>query len=169
MMSPPQKLLGLLALLVVAIAGTAVGVWQVQEWRYGKQMIDQENQHQADLTAISNAAAAQISADQAKRLALEKTLAQSDQTYIQELSNARLDQARLRDRLATADLATSDSASGCSMPATSTSGGVVHGATRAQLDPAHAQRIISITDAGDQGLIALTACQAYVKAVSTPK
>ena len=175
MMSPPQKLLGLLALLVVVIAGTAVGVWQVQEWRYGKQMADQANQHQADLTAIRNAAAAQISADQAKRLALEKTLTQSDQTYIQELSNARLDQARLRDRLATADLrlsvilATSDSASGCSLPATSTSGGVVHGATRAQLDPAHAQRIISITDAGDQGLIALAACQAYAKAVSTPK
>ncbi len=174
MMSPPQKLLGLLALLVVVIAGTAVGVWQVQEWRYGKQMADQANQHQADLTAISNAAAAQISADQAKRLALEKTLAQSDQTYILELSNARLDQARLRDRLATADLrlsvilATSDSASGCSMPATSTTGSVVHGATRAQLDPAHAQRIIGITDAGDQGLIALAACQAYAKAVSTP-
>jgi hypothetical protein len=41
-------------------------------------------------------------------------------------------------------------------------GGVVHGPTRAQLDPAHAQRIIGITDVGDQGLIALAACQSYV-------
>jgi hypothetical protein len=29
-----------------------------------------------------------------------------------------------------------------------------------------AQRIIAITDAGDQGLIALAACQAYVREVS---
>jgi hypothetical protein len=43
---------------------------------------------------------------------------------------------------------------------------VVHGGTRARLDPAHAQRIIRITDAGDQGLIALAACQAYVREVT---
>jgi len=42
-------------------------------------------------------------------------------------------------------------------------GGVVHGGARAQLDPAHAQRIVGITDAGDQGLIALAACQAYIQ------
>jgi hypothetical protein len=43
---------------------------------------------------------------------------------------------------------------------------VVHGRARAQLGPAHAQRIVAITDAGDQGLIALAACQAYVREVS---
>ena len=41
-----------------------------------------------------------------------------------------------------------------------------HGIVRARLDPAHTQRIITITDDGDQGLIALTACQAYVREVS---
>jgi hypothetical protein len=40
---------------------------------------------------------------------------------------------------------------------------MVHGATRAQLDPAHAQRVIGITDTGDQGMITLAACQAYAK------
>ena len=39
---------------------------------------------------------------------------------------------------------------------------VVHGAHRAQLDTAYAQRIIGITGDGDQGLVALQACQAYV-------
>ncbi|MGY2367080.1 lysis protein, partial [Pseudomonas azotoformans] len=43
---------------------------------------------------------------------------------------------------------------------------VVHAARRAQLDPAHAQRIVGITDAGDRGLIALRACQAYVREVN---
>ncbi|MGY2157334.1 lysis protein, partial [Pseudomonas tolaasii] len=41
----------------------------------------------------------------------------------------------------------------------------VHAARRAQLDPAHAQRIIGITDDGDNALIALRACQAYVNGV----
>jgi hypothetical protein len=77
--------------------------------------------------------------------------------------------------LATADLrlsvilATTDATSSCSVPTAAAAGRVVHGTTRAQLDPAHAQRIIGITDAGDQGLIALRACQAYAREVSTPK
>ncbi|PMU87239.1 lysis protein, partial [Pseudomonas sp. GW704-F3] len=59
-----------------------------------------------------------------------------------------------------------DSASGCNVPATPGAVGVVHGAARAQLDPAHAQRILAITGDGDQGLIALRACQAYVRAIA---
>ena len=55
------------------------------------------------------------------------------------------------------------------MQATTGPGGLVHGAYRAQLDPAHAQRIIGITDDGDQGLIALQACQAYAQEVSGTK
>ena len=63
-------------------------------------------------------------------------------------------------------LAATDATSSCSVPATTATGRVVHGSTRAQLDPAHAQRIIGITDEGDRGLIALAACQAYVREVS---
>lgn len=35
-----------------------------------------------------------------------------------------------------------------------------------QTAPALAQRIIAITDEGDRGLIALQACQAYVRALN---
>ena len=82
---------------------------------------------------------------------------------------------RKRDRLATAHLRLSvqldaAAATGCdAVQATTSTGGVVYGAYRAQLDPAHAQRIIGITGDGDQGLIALQACQAYVREVSKPK
>ena len=55
-------LAGVLALLLV----TAGGVWKVQDWRYGKQLAEQSGARQADLTAISNAAADQV------RTALEK-------------------------------------------------------------------------------------------------
>jgi hypothetical protein len=172
-MTPASLKLALVGVLALVLA-TAGGVWKVQGWRYGKQLAEQAGLHQADLTAISNATAAQVRADQDKRLALEQRLSASDQTHHETLTNAQKDQALLRDRLATADLRLSvliaqDSASGCSVPAGTGTGGVVHGETRARLDPAHAQRIIGITDAGDQALIALAACQAYVKEVSTPK
>ncbi|MBH8611232.1 lysis protein [Pseudomonas mohnii] len=159
---------GVLALLLL----TAGGVWKVQDWRYGQKFAEQAGLHKDDLTAISNAAAAQVRADQDKRLALEQRLTASDKTHHEALTNAQKDQDRLRDRLATSDLRLSvlldakDPASGCSVPAGTGAGGVVHGGARARLDPAHAQRIIGITDAGDQGLIALQACQAYVREVS---
>ena len=161
-------LVGVLALVLV----TAGGVWKVQDWRYGGQLAQQALLRQSDLTAISNAAAAQVRTDQDKRLELEQRLSVSDQSHYEALTNAQKDQARLRDRLATADLRLSvlldatDSASRCAVPAGTAAGGVVHGGTRARLDQAHAQRIVAITGAGDQGLIALAACQAYVRELS---
>ncbi|CAH0237584.1 hypothetical protein SRABI130_02907 [Pseudomonas sp. Bi130] len=166
-MSPAAwKLAGVLALMFV----TAGGTWKVQDWRYGKQLAEQTGLHQDDLNAISNAAAAQVRADQDKRLELEQRLSASEETHYRKLSDAQKNQARLRDRLATSDLRLSvlldeDPAGSLPVPAGTEAGGVVHGGTRARLDPAHAQRVVAITDAGDQGLIALAACQAYVREI----
>lgn len=171
----PYRLLAVGVLLSALVGGSAASAWKVQDWRYGQQLAEQAGLHKDDLIAISNAAADQVHTAQVKRLALEQRLSTSEQTHYKELSDAQTNQARLRDRLATADLRLSvlldatDAGSGNTVPATPTSSGVVYGATRAQLDPAHAQRIIGITDAGDQGLIALAACQAYAKEVSTAK
>ena len=162
--------------LLVAVAGAAATMaWQIQDWLYGRQLAEQARLHTNTLNQLALAAAAQQRAEQDNRLALEQRLSVSEQAHYRALSDAQRDQSRLRDRLATADLRLSvlldatDSASACAMSATPATGGMVHGPTRAQLDPAHAQRIIGITDAGDQGLIALAACQAYAKEVSTPK
>ena len=111
-------------------------------------------------------------ADQDKRLALEQRLAASDKTHHEALTNAQKDQAHLRDRLATSDLRLSvlldatDTAGDYSMSAGTGAGGVVHGGTRARLDSTHAQRIVAITDEGDRGLIALRACQAYIRQIA---
>ncbi|MBF4211259.1 hypothetical protein EI533_26585 [Pseudomonas donghuensis] len=86
-------------------------------------------------------------------------------------SNAQATQASLRDHLATSDLrlsvllAATAPGSGCGVPAAAGATSMVHGAPRGELDPAAAQRIVAITDAGDQGLIALQACQAYVRGI----
>ncbi len=162
------------ALLAIALlmAGSGAAAWQWQANSFGLRLAEQSRLHQGDLTAISNAASAQVRADQDKRLALEQRLSASDQTHHEALTNAQKDQARLRDRLATSDLRLSvlidatDSTGGYSVPAGTEAVGVVHGGARARLDQAHAQRIVAITDAGDQGLIALAACQAYVREVN---
>ncbi|QLG96527.1 lysis protein [Pseudomonas yamanorum] len=158
-------------LMVLAMAGAAAMAWQLQAWRYGVQL-ERQSAFQTDaLNQQLQTALHQQQLEQTKRLALEQQLSARDQQHAQELSDAQRDQARLRDRLATADLRLSvllditDPATGSSMLATPSASGVVHGASRARLDPAHAQRIIGITDAGDNGLIALRACQAYIRAL----
>jgi hypothetical protein len=173
---PAQFRIATVGLLLVMLAvGSAALAWTVQGWRYGEQLERQARLHADTLNELSQASAALQRTEQDKRFALEQRLQNKDQTHHKELTDEQTKQARLRDRLATDDLrlsvvlAATDAASGCSVPATTATGRVVHGPTRAQLDPAHAQRIIGITDAGDQGLIALRACQAYAKEVSTPK
>ena len=166
----PWKVIGVLV-LVLAGFGSA---WQFQDWRYGKQLAEQSRLHAETLNQLTQAAATAQQAEQDKRLALEQEIGASDKTHFEKMTNAQKEQARLRDRLATADVRLSvlidaaDVAKGCGVPATSGAGGVDHAAVRARLDPAHAQRIVAITDTGDRGLIALQACQTYVRAVSSP-
>ena len=164
---------GFAVLMAMVIA--CFSTWKVDAWRYGKQLADMRAAHQAERTNLANANSEQILAEQGKRLALEQWLAASDQSHYRVLTDEKTKQARLRDRLATADLRLSvlldaTGATDCDAVQTATSTfGLVYGAHRAQLDPAHAQRIIGITGDGDQGLIALQACQVYAREVSATK
>jgi len=156
---------------VVGVCLLMAVVWQVQAWRYGAQLEQQAAAQVQALNQQSASALHQQQVQQEQRLALEQQLSASDQQHTQELSDAQRHQAALRDRLATADVRLSvlldaTTPSGCAVPAATSAGGVVHAAPRAQLDPAHAQRVIAITDDGDSALIALRACQAYVQAVA---
>ena len=163
---------GVLLVSLVLMVGSAWASWAWQANAYGKQMAAKEAAHQAVLTNIANANSAQVLAEEGKRFALEQWLAASDQSHYRALTDEKTKQARLRDRLATADLRLSvqldaTAATGCdAVQATTSTGGVVYGAHRAQLDRAHAKRIIGITGDGDHGLIALQACQAYARAVA---
>ena len=162
---------GVLLIILSLMAGSAWAAWEWQANAYGQQLAAKETSHQTERTNMANANSAQVLAEQGKRLALEKWLAASDQSHYRALTDEKTKQARLRDRLATADLRLSvqldAAATGCDAVQTTTrTGGVVHGARRARLDPAHAQRIIGITGDGDQGLIALQACQDYAREVS---
>ena len=165
---------GVLLIILALMAGSAWAAWEWQANAYGQKLAAKEAVYQTERTDLANANSAQILAEQGKRHALEQWLAASDKLHYRALIDEKTKQARLRDRLATADLRLSvqldAAATGCdAVQAATSTGGVVYGAHRAQLDPAHAQRIIGITSDGDQGLIALQACQAYAKEVSDTK
>ena len=166
---------GVLLVGLALMAGSAWAAWAWQANAYSQQLAAKEAAYQTERTNLANANSAQILAEQGKRFALEQWLAASDQSHYRALTDEKTKQARLRDRLATADLRLSvqldaTAAPGCdAVQATTRTSCVVYGAHRARLDPAHAQRIIGITGDGDQGLIALQACQAYAKEVSGTK
>ena len=163
---------GVLFIILSLMVGSAWAAWEWQTHAYGQQLAEQNATHQTALTDLANANSALILAEQGKRLALEQWLAASDKAHYRVLTDAKTNQARLRDRLASADLRLSvlldtTATNGSDGMQTSTgAGSVVHATHRAQLDRAHAQRIIEITGDGDQGLIALQACQAYAKEIS---
>ena len=165
------KLGGVLLIILALMAGSAWAAWAWQTNAYSLQLTAKEAAYQTERTNLANANSAQILMEQGKRFALEQWLAASDQAHYRALNDEKTKQARLRDRLATADLRLSvqldaTAATGCDgVQAPTCTGGVVHGSCRTRLDPAHAQRIIGITDEGDQGLIALKACQAYVQQI----
>ena len=166
---------GALLVMLGLMFGSAWTAWTWQANAYGQQLAAKETVYQTERTNLANANSALILAEQGKRLALEQWLAASDQAHYRALTDAKTNQTRLRDRLVTADLRlsvlldTTATNGSDGMQATTSPGGVVHGTARTQLDRAHAQRIIGITGDGDQGLIALQACQAYVKEVSRTK
>ena len=157
-------------LCLLLMAMSAAAAWQAQGWRHGRQLAMQEQALVQQRLDQAKALYELLLVEREQRQGLEQRLRDSESKHHQELSNAQHAQARLRDRLATADLRLSvlveRDASCAPVPAAAGTGGVDHGAVRARLDPAHARRIISITDDGDRGLIALRACQDYVRSLA---
>ena len=173
-MKAPGWLLPALALVL----GFALGGWLAWTWQanaYGKDLADQAEAYSRDREQAATAVINWQETQQDARRALEDRLQANDETHYKELSDAQTNQARLRDQLATAGLRlsvllnTAASGSGGGVPGTAGTCGVVHGGTRTELGPAAAQRIVGITGDGDQGLIALAACQSYVKEIVSTK
>ena len=164
--------LAFLALLLgLAVGGRSAWLWQANE--YGGQLATQAADFATARDSASRVALAKVKVVQDERSALEQRLQAQSTTHYKELKDAQEDRQRLADRLATADLRLSvliaspvaGAGGNGGVPAAAGAGCMVYGASRAELDPAHAQRIVAITGDGDDGLKALGACQAYVRAV----
>ncbi|MCO7573371.1 lysis protein [Pseudomonas chlororaphis] len=173
-MKAPGWLLPALALAL----GLALGSWLAWRWQanvYGKALAEQAEAYSTDREQAATAVINWQGEQQDARRALEDRLQANDETHYKELRDEQAKQARLRGQLATADVRLSvllsATASGGSGGVSATAGtcSVVHGGARAELDPAAAQRIVAIAGDGDQGLIALAACQSYIKEIVSTK
>lgn len=171
-------------LLACALGARAAWMWQANAYReqlanqakeYGNQLMEKDRAHGLEREQAAAAALERLDEQRKARIALEARLQEQTQMHWKEMNDAQQTQTRLRDRLATSDLrlsvlvdAGTFTGPGCDggVRETAGTGGLVHGTVRARLDPAHAQRIVAITDDGDRGLIALQACQAYVREVT---
>jgi hypothetical protein len=167
----PYRMAAASALVIALLTASVAATWQVQDWRYAAQLAEQALHHSETLEQLASAATDRQSEEDAKQDALRARLQTSDKIHYSELTDAQKTQARLRDRLATSELRLSvildaNSSGGGGVPPGTGPSGLVHGARRAQLEPAHAQRIVGITNDGDRGLIALRACQVYARQLS---
>ena len=91
---------GGLALLVVC---SAFATWKVDAWRYDKQLADLNASHQADLAAISTAAADRVRQVLEKQQAAQKILADHDAKATKEKAHALAENERLRADVAADD------------------------------------------------------------------
>ena len=163
----------LILALTLFIAGAASG-WQVQDWRLGERLAERDRLHGHTLAEIQRAAAGQAQREHQRRVGLEQQLMAESRNQYRRRTDAEHTTARLRDRLATADLrlsvllapGTGNPAASPAVPGATAAGRLVDGALRAELDPATAQRVLAIGEQGDRAVIALNACQAYVQALT---
>ncbi|MEC4239163.1 lysis protein [Pseudomonas sp. DSV-1] len=89
--------------LAVLVGCSVFSTWQVDAWRYGKQLTDLSASHQADLTTISNAAAAQVRQALERQQATQKSLAELDANATTEKAHALAENEKLRADVAAGD------------------------------------------------------------------
>ena len=82
--------------LAVLVGCSVFSTWKVDAWRYGKQLTDLSASHQADLTTISNAAAAQARQALERQQATQKALAELDAKATTEKAYAIAENEKLR-------------------------------------------------------------------------
>ena len=89
--------------LVVLVGCSIFSTWKVDAWRYGKQLTDLSASHQADLTTISNAAAAQARQALERQQATQKALVELDSKATTEKARDLAENEKLRADVAAGD------------------------------------------------------------------
>ena len=152
---------GVLALLLMAVGGT----WKVQDWRYGKQLAEQSAAYQADLTAISNAAADQVRTALEKQQVAEKARDDLDAKATKEKTHDLAENETLRRAVADGArrlrIAGSRSTNSGNVPGAAGAASVDNAGT-VELAPAAGSTVFDIRAGIIADQAALKALQAYV-------
>lgn len=122
----------------------------------------QRIQSQSEDLATAKSLVATLNQAADSRRNTQRLLAQLDTDHTKEMENAQADNQRLRTAVATGARRLSVPAKCPAVRATTTTAGLDDAETRAELDPAAAERIIAIPADGDEAIHALTGLQDYV-------
>lgn len=164
------------AAVVLLAVGAGIG-WSLNGWRLSGQVADakaetanERSAHQADLAAISNAAAQQVREALAKQQDAQQKVADLDRKHTEEMQNANAENNRLRARLATGGrvrVAGSCPAATTAVPAAGTTTGAtrVDHAGTVELSPEAGRNVLDIRAGIIADQSALKALQQYVRTV----
>jgi prophage endopeptidase len=156
---------GALLLILVLMAGSGATAWRWQANSYSKQLAEQSIAHQADLTAISNAASTQARQALEKQQAAQQTLADLDIKATKEKTHDLAENETLRRAVADGArrlrIAGSCRSSGSDMPGTASTTSLDNGGT-VELAPAAGRTVFDIRAGIIADQAALRALQAYV-------
>ena len=89
--------------LAVLVAIACFSTWKVDAWRYGKELASLNAAHQAELSAIANAANAQLRQALEKQQATQKALAELDAKTTTEKARDLAENEKLRADVAAGD------------------------------------------------------------------
>ena len=127
-------------------------------------------EHALAMKAVSDAAAQAATDALAIQQHLTKKIAALDAAHTEEIERAKVENDRLRDDIRAGarrlSVVAKCPAGGSGLPSRSGGSGVDHAATRAELDPAAADRIVRIANDGDAAIRQLAACQAFIMEVT---
>ena len=161
------------AVVVLLAMGTGFG-WVLNGWRLegrvarSEAATDRESRaHQADLAAISSAAAQQVTQALAKQQEAQQALAELDKKATKEMNDAKAENDRLRARLDAGGrvrVAGNCPANPVSVPAASGAAGVGHAGT-VELSPEAGRNVLDIRAGIIADQAALRALQQYVREV----
>lgn len=168
------------AVVVLLAVGTGFG-WVLNGWRLEGRVARAEaateresKAHQADLAAISNAAAQQVNQALAKQQEAQQAVADLDRKHTEEMQNAKAENDRLRARLATGGrvrVAGSCPAATAAVPTAGTATGParVDDAATGELAPEAGRNVLDIRSGIIADQSALKALQEYVREVCLKK
>ena len=164
----PAALKAALAGVLASLLLTAGGVWKVQDWRYGKQLAEQSAAYQGDLTAISNAAADQVSTALEKQQVAEKIRDDIDAKATKEKMHDLAENETLRRAVADGArrlrIAGSCRANSGNVPGTASTTSLGNGGT-VELAPAAGRTVFDIRAGIIADQAALKALQSYVREI----
>lgn len=157
-----------LLMTVLLMVGSGAAAWRWQANSYGKQLAELTNTHQADLTAISNAAADQVRTALEKQQAAEKARDDLDAKATREKTHDLAENETLRRAVADGArrlrIAGSCRADSGNVPSIASSTSLDNGGT-VELAPAAGRTVFDIRAGIIADQAALRALQAYVMKV----